>query len=242
MSNAVRKNAFTIVLLGVFALAIAAPAQAGSVNKSVRIDAGTTADEASSVNGSVTVGAGAIVTGEVSTVNGKISIDDNAQVEDVSTVNGAVRVGAGVHSEGLSTVNGSIRVDENVRVERHVEAVNGSISIDKGSSVGRDVSNVNGKIELSGSQVGGDLSTVNGDVTLDDGAILQGDLIVEKPGGWSWKKKREPEIVIGPGSRVLGMIKLKREVKLYISDTAEVGGVEGELSMSDAVRFSGDRP
>jgi hypothetical protein len=35
---------------------------------------------------------------------------------------------------------------------------------------------------------------------------------------------------------------LEREVKLYISDSAEVGGVEGKMSMSDAVRFSGDHP
>ena len=44
---------------------------AASINKSIRIEAGTTADGASSVNGSVTVESGAIVTGEVSTVNGR---------------------------------------------------------------------------------------------------------------------------------------------------------------------------
>ena len=39
-----------------------------------------------------------------------------------------------------------------------------------------------------------------------------------------------------------GVIKLEREVKLYISENAEVGGVEGVMSMDDAVRFSGKRP
>ena len=51
-----------------------------------------------------------------------------------------------------------------------------------------------------------------------------------------------PTVTIGPGCRVDGKIIAEREVKLYISETAEVGGVEGELSMSDAVRFSGKRP
>jgi hypothetical protein len=31
-------------------------------------------------------------------------------------------------------------------------------------------------------------------------------------------------------------------VKLYISETAEVGGVVGEMSMNDAIRFSGKHP
>ena len=244
MTSTLRKSTFTISLVGLLALAIAAPALAGSVNKSVRIGAGETAGEASSVNGSVTVGEEAVVNGEVSTVNGTIRIDDNAQVEDVSTVNGAVRIGAGVSSENISTVNGSIRVDEGVQIDGYIEAVNGSIDTEKGTTVDRDVSNVNGNIELNGSQIGGDLSTVNGDVVLSDGTVLRGDLIVEKPGGWNWgwKKRKLPKVIIGPGSQVRGKIKLEREVELFISDTAEVGGVVGEMSMSDAVRFSGDRP
>jgi hypothetical protein len=55
-------------------------------------------------------------------------------------------------------------------------------------------------------------------------------------------KSRKPRIVVGPGSRVEGKIILKREVELFISETAEVGGVEGEMSMDDAIRFSGKRP
>ena len=53
---------------------------------------------------------------------------------------------------------------------------------------------------------------------------------------------RPPKITIGPESRVDGVIHLEREVKLFISESAEVGGVEGEMSMDDAVRFSGKRP
>lgn len=244
MNISLRKSTFTVTLLGLLALSFAGSARAGSVNKSVRIDAGATAGGASSVNGSVTVGEAAVVNGEVSTVNGTIRIDDDARVEDVSTVNGAVRIGSGVSSQNVSTVNGSIRVDERVSIAGYIEAVNGSIEVEKGSTIDRDVSNVNGKIELVGSQIGGDLSTVNGDVILDDGSVLRGDLVVSKPGGWTqgWKKRKPPRVIIGPGSQVLGKIKLEREVRLYISDSAEVGGVEGEMAMSDAVRFDGKRP
>ena len=78
---------------------------------------------------------------------------------------------------------------------------------------------------------------------MADGAVVNGDIIVEKPGGWGWNKEdKEPKIVIGPGSRVEGVIRLEREVELYISESAEVGGVEGVMSMADAVRFSGKRP
>jgi hypothetical protein len=55
-------------------------------------------------------------------------------------------------------------------------------------------------------------------------------------------KSRVPEIIIGPGSRLHGTIQLERVVKLYISESAEVGGVSGEMSMSDAIRFSGAHP
>jgi hypothetical protein len=51
-----------------------------------------------------------------------------------------------------------------------------------------------------------------------------------------------PRIVIGPGSRVEGVIHLEREVKLYISESAEVGGVEGVMTLDDATRFSGKKP
>jgi hypothetical protein len=72
---------------------------------------------------------------------------------------------------------------------------------------------------------------------------LRGDLIVEKPGGWGWSNnKRKPKVIIGPNSKVLGNIVLEREVELYISNSAEVGGVSGEMSLDDVERFSGNTP
>ena len=115
---------------------------------------------------------------------------------------------------------------------------------DRGTTVEDDVTNVNGQIELTGAQVGGDLETVNGDVSLMEQSVIKGDLVVNKNRGWGWgkSKKRKPRVMIGPGSRVEGSIILKREVELFISDSAEVGGVEGEMTMDDAERFSGKTP
>ncbi|MEM8816466.1 MAG: hypothetical protein AAGE85_11600 [Pseudomonadota bacterium] len=228
--------------VALLSLLLALPA-AASVNKSIKIGPGETANGASSVNGSVTVGANAVVSGSVDTVNGTIRIEDNARVEDVSTVNGALRLSAGVSAGDLDTVNGSIRVADGCQIDGSVQAVNGSISLARSTRVSRDIGNVNGSIELTGAEVGGDLETVNGDVELMDGAILRGNLIIEKPGGWGWNnKKRKPRIIVGPGSIVEGTIELEREVELYISDSARVGGVSGVMSLDDAERFSGARP
>jgi DUF4097 and DUF4098 domain-containing protein YvlB len=244
MNNLSSKSMLSVSLLAILALCVAAPASAHSVNKSVKIGAGNTSGGESSVNGSISVGAGAIVTGDLSTVNGRIRIDSDAQVEDVSTVNGGLRVDSGSKTEDLTTVNGAITIAQNVVVNGEVEAVNGEINLDTGSEVRRNVSNVNGEIELRASKVGGDVSTVSGDIEIYDGAEVMGDVIVEKPNGWGWgnKNSRTPKVVIGPGSKVHGEIRLEREAELYISDTAEVGRVTGEMSMDDAVRFSGKKP
>jgi DUF4097 and DUF4098 domain-containing protein YvlB len=241
MSRFATKSVFTI---GLLFMLLAVPAMAATINKSVKIEAGAESGGASSVNGSISVGEDAVVTGNVKTVNGTIRVDQGASIEDASTVNGAVRLAEGVKSGSLSTVNGSVKVGSSTAVDGEVSAVNGRITIEKGSNVSAGVSNVNGQIELEGAVVGGNLETVNGDVSLEDKSVVKGDLVVEKNSGWGWgkSKSRKPRIVVGPGSRVEGKIILKREVELFISETAEVGGVEGEMSMDDAIRFSGKRP
>lgn len=237
-----RVSTSSTVLAGLMALFLAMPLQA-SVNKSIKIGAGGTSDGESTVNGSITIGAGATVTGDVTSVNGTIRIEEGATVDDAETVNGAVRVADKVKSRSLNTVNGSIRVGDDAVVDGEIGAVNGHIAVGGGSKVANDVGNVNGEIELSGSEVGGDVTTVNGDVELAGGAVIRGDLIVEKPSGWGWKNQsHKPRIVVGPGSRIEGVIRLEREVKLFISESAEVGGVEGEMSLDDAVRYSGKSP
>ncbi len=227
---------------GLLSLLIIAPACAANMNKSITIGDGMETDGHSTVNGSISVGADCIIDGSLDTVNGTIRVDENTSVKDVETVNGSIRLASGVSTEDVGSVNGSIRLAERVTVAGEVTVVNGKISLGKGTKVAHEVSNVNGEIKLDGADVAHDLSTVNGDVTLSDGAIVRGDIIVEKPGGWNNSRNREPIIIIGPGSSVHGTIVLERKVELFISDSAEVGGVSGEMSMDDAVRFSGSRP
>lgn len=229
-------------VIGTALLVLSFPA-VGSINKNITIEDGATADGASSVNGSITVGDNANVTAKITTVNGAIRIGDGATIRNAGTVNGSVRIGSGVQADDVETVNGGIRMRDNVQINGAVSAVNGSVEVGQGSRIARDLSNVNGDIELSGSQVGGDVSTVSGDVEVMDGSIISGDLIIEEPKGMQWgRNSKKPTVVIGPGSRVDGMIRAERDIKLYISTTAEVGGVDGKVTMSDAVRFDGSRP
>ena len=207
------KHRFAYLTTGLLAILLAAPASGSSTNKSVRIEAGATADGASTVNGSVKVGKNAIVTGDVSTVNGTIRVYENARVEDVETVNGSLRIADGVHAENLSSVNGSVQVGTDVIIDGEVSVVNGKISLESGTKVSRDVSNVNGEISLEGAEIGGDIETVNGDVLLSDQAVLKGNLTIKKPWGWgNSNNRRIPKIIIGPGSRVGGTILIERKL------------------------------
>ncbi|NOX67933.1 MAG: polymer-forming cytoskeletal protein [Gammaproteobacteria bacterium] len=238
-----RLSTFRLLTVPLLALLLIAPAQAFNVNKSISIAAGRTTEGHSTVNGSISVGSDVVVNGSLQTVNGTIRISDNVTLQDAGTVNGAVRIGIGVRADEITSVNGAIRIGEGAVISDEVSVVNGKIEIASGSTVAGDVSNVNGEITIEGTEIGGDLTTVTGDVLLTDNSLLRGSLIIEKPGGWRWgRKDRKPRIVIGPGSQVVGMIRADQEIELFISDSAEVGGVSGEASLDQAVRFSGERP
>jgi DUF4097 and DUF4098 domain-containing protein YvlB len=240
MNRVLAKSVFTV---GLLAMLLAVPVYGASVNKSVKVPEGGESGGATSVNGSITVGDGATVTGTLHTVNGKIRIGSHAHVIDAKTVNGSVSLDDDVTSANLETVNGSIGLGRNTTASGTVSAVNGRIRLENGARVDEEVSTVNGDILLEGGTVGEDVTTVNGDVRLSDSAAVEGDIVIKKPRSWgSHNNQRDPEIVIGPGSRVGGVIRLERKVKLYISESAEVGGVEGVMTMSDVARFSGDSP
>lgn len=235
-----------LVLASVLACALLglAPALAFDLNESIRIGEGETRGSESTVNGSIQVGRNAVVDGSLETVNGGIRVDAGARTGRIRTVNGEVRLGDGVTASDVESVNGGIELGNEVTVDGGISVVNGGIELRRGSRVARDVSNVNGEIEVEGSDIGGSLSTVNGDVTLSGDTVLRGDLLVEEPQDdfWNRDERDRPRIVIGPGVRVLGTIELERDVELYISESAQVGGVAGVMSMDDAVRFSGERP
>jgi predicted acyltransferase (DUF342 family) len=232
-----------IALVGISLLS---PANAHNVNKDIDVGDGITTKGQSTVNGSISVGNDVVISGSLESVNGSIKVGDNAQLRDASVVNGQVRLGDGITADDVGSVNGKIRIGKNAKISGDVSAVNGGIGLQTGSTVGHDVSNVNGDITIEGTEIGGNLSTVTGDVLLTQDSVLRGNLIVEKPGSsWGWgrdKQRDKPQIVIGPGTKVIGKIIAEHEIELFVSNSAEIGGVSGEASMEQAIRFSGDRP
>lgn len=239
MAKIAAKTVFTI---GLLALLMAVPAFGASINKSVHVGDGEESDGATTVNGSVTVGSDAVVTGGLRTVNGSIRVGSGSTILDAKTVNGGLSMAEGVEARDLGTVNGAIKIGEKVSVDGDVSAVNGSITLKKSARVAGELGNVNGRITVDGATVEGNVKTVRGDIRLHD-AVLKSDLIVEKPSMWSNSdKKRKPRVVIGPGSRVEGTVIIEHEVELFISESAEVGSVSGIMSLDDATMFSGEAP
>ena len=194
----------------------------------------------SKVMGSIDIGADQH-TGDVSTVNGSIHIGENAVVGQADTVNGSITVGRHATAAKLVTVNGSIHLNEAVRVTGTVQAVNGTLTVANGADVAGRLANVNGAIRVAAAHVGGLIDTATGDIELGPNAHVDGGIHVEKDSGWFhiwfWFDDT-PRVVVGPGSVVGGTLSFERSVKLYVSDRATIGPVEG----ATAVRFSGDHP
>jgi len=216
-----RTTAVTIALLLSAPLLAADGGDISKVNGSVRVEANKTA-------------------GEVSTVNGSIRIEDGARIESAETVNGSITLTVDTVAESLSTVNGSIQVGERSRITESVEAVNGRIHLDRGADVGGAVSNVNGEIRLDGARVGSGIRTVSGNLVIGADSQVTGGVLIEKPSG-SWFKpdsSRKPRVVIGPRAVVDGTLEFRREVDLYVSDSARIGPVSGATPKT----FSGDQP
>jgi len=189
------------------------------------------------VNGSIHI-EGDQQAGELSTVNGSIRVDAGGSAQKVSTVNGGIELGDRVTVESVETVNGGIELGQGTHVARTVEAVNGHIALARGADIAGKTSNVNGRITLDAAHVGGGIETVSGDVEIGADSRVEGGLLVEQQHGWSWGKSKNPRIVIGPRAVVTGTLEFRRDVDLYVSDTAHVDAIKG----ATANKFSGDHP
>ena len=191
-----------------------------------------------SVNGPVTVGAGQKAD-DVSTVNGPISIEDGATVGGAMTVNGAISLGAKATAQSAKTVNGDVTLGEASRVTGNVVTVNGPVNLQSNSDVVGKITNVNGDIRLTTAHVGGGITTINGDIDIGSGSHVDGGIHVDKPTISSDSHPRVPRVVIGPNAMVNGPLRFEHEVKLFISDSAQVSGpIEG----ATAEKFSGEKP
>ncbi|HTV79371.1 MAG TPA: hypothetical protein VMF03_14020 [Steroidobacteraceae bacterium] len=192
------------------------------------------------VNGSIHISSSA-PGGEVSTINGSIHADDHAQLAAGQTVNGNISLGNDATATSLTTVNGGISLGRGVHVAQTVTTVNGTLALGPGAQVGGRLANVNGTIILVGATVNGGITTVNGNIEVGAHSHVQGGIIVRKPATgffhW-WGDSDKPRVVVGPGAVVEGPLRFERAVRLYVSDTATIGPVQG----ATAVRFSGEHP
>ncbi|MGH8136993.1 MAG: hypothetical protein ACREVV_02190 [Steroidobacteraceae bacterium] len=196
-------------------------------------------DENSKVLGSIHVAAGQHAA-DATTVNGSIELGENAVVKRAETVNGSITLHQHASAASLETVNGSARLEQGTRVAGGIELVNGHIALDKQADVAGRLTNVNGSIQLDAAHVGGGIETTTGDIDIGANSRVEGGILVNKENeGWfSFGSPRIPRVVIGPGAVVKGTLKFLREVKLYVSDRATIGPVEG----ATAVKFSGAQP
>jgi hypothetical protein len=185
----------------------------------------------------VDVPAGATAEG-ATTINGSVTVGDGAKVGEAATVNGGVRLGANVTARSARTVNGGIDIGSGTRVEQDVEAVNGGIELAKGADIAGSVKNVNGGIRLDSAHVAKGLSTFTGDIEVGHGSHVEGGIHVQKPDFGTDTPDRIPRVTIGAEAVVDGTLKFDREVKLLVSDSAKIGPVEGATPQM----FAGDDP
>jgi len=184
------------------------------VNKSYRIDDGTTRSEGIlTVNGSVRVGSDCTIGGDCTTVNGRIEVGDRTRVEELKTVNGRITVG------------------EECLIDGDLGTVNGRVNCGSGSRITGEVGTINGDITLEGARVEHDVTTVNGDVELSAGAFVGGDIVISGDS----KSGSTVEIRIADGSVVAGdvRVKSKRKVQVTLSGGGEV---QGKIQGAEVVR------
>lgn len=183
---------------------------------------------ADGINASKSVRGGEVHDGNLSTLNGRITIGDGAEILGrCSSVNGGIEVGENVRVEELSAVNGTIEVGRGTQVDGTVEAVNGRVSLERGARA-LSVQTVNGRIEIDGAEVDRDVTTVNGDVGLSDGARVGGDILIDEPGRGSSRRSRPLRIVIDDAvveGRIVNEAS-DRPVEVIFRDG---GRVEGEM-------------
>lgn len=181
----------------------------------------------SRVNGAITVEPGQLA-GDVSTVNGSITLGEDARARDVETVNGSVTLHARAQAHAVETVNGGVSLAEDVLMTGNLEAVNGTIRLGPGARVDGSLENVNGDIDVDGAAVRGGIGTTNGDIRIGAGSRVDGGIHVEKPGGWGWQQARRlPRVSIESGAVVNGTLHFEREVELVVASDATVGSIEG---------------
>ena len=170
-----------------------------------------------------------VVAGGYSTINKSISIDSDTTTGSVDSVNGSIRIGDNSFVKSVDSVNGAIKLGSDVTVDGDVESVNGAVNLESGCEVGSDVETVNGGIRLQNSRVSGNVETVNGQIRILDRSEVFGNVVVKKPGGWSFNNQRKPvRVEIGKDVLIHGDLVFEHPVELKLHETARVGEIIGD--------------
>lgn len=216
--------------------AFAAEHEPGSGDVSVK--SGDAVVDHSTVNGGVRVEENASVR-KVDTVNGAIELESSTSAKSLDSVNGGILVGDNAQiADHVATVNGGVALGKDTRVAGAVSAVNGTVALDDGTEVNGRIASVSGRIHLAAAHVCGGLKTESGDIMVGANARVEGGILVRKSRTPSEGVQPVPLVVIGPGAVVEGPIRFEHEVKLFVSDTAQIGPVEGAVPTT----FSGEQP
>jgi len=166
--------------------------------------------------------------GNYSTVNSSIDLGENTETGSVSSVNGSIRIGDNSIVKSVDSVNGSIKLGNDVTVDRGIDAVNGGISLKSGCEVGEDITSVNGGVSLENTRVAGNVETVNGSLKIMDRSEVSGDVVVRKPGGWNFGKRKPVYVEIGQDVVVHGKLIFEQPVELKLDKSAKVGEIVGD--------------
>lgn len=220
--------------------ALATDDSISAVVTALDVEPGKHAGNVSNVNGPTHIKQGAVVA-KVSSVNGPIDLDAQVQAASVTNVNGPIHLGPDTHIAGtVRTVNGPLHVDSGARINGEAVSVNGPIDM-AGTYIGGGLTTVNGTIKIVSTRVDHGVADVNGDIEIGVNSRVDGGLTVhENNSGWFsflFFRRSLPRVVIGPGAVVTGTLLFEQEVRLYVSDRATIGPVQG----AKAVTFSGDK-
>jgi hypothetical protein len=155
-------------------------------------------------------------------------------------VNGSITMREHSTAASVTNVNGSMRFEPGARVSGNIQGVNGNVSLGKQVDVSGRLTHVNGTIQLDAAHVGGGIETANGDIDIGPGSRVEGGIRVNKSEEhwFNFGIHKDMRVVIGPGAVVKGTLSFQREVKLYVSDRATIGPVEG----ATVNKFSGEQP
>ncbi|HKU15767.1 MAG TPA: polymer-forming cytoskeletal protein [Steroidobacteraceae bacterium] len=161
-----------------------------------------------------------------------------AKAEAIETLTRDISLPPRAGAESLESFTGAIRLGRNSRVDGDVETGAGELVLEPGADVGGDLSSDSGSIRIDGARVGGLVSTTSGDIYIGPDSRIEGGIRVDKRNvigltvgdfrlGLPIGRSTPPRIVIGPRATVLAVLRFKREVKLFVSESATIGAVIG---------------